>query len=120
MNKIAYLKPWLSIEEQLRKLEGRGLIVSDRAAAGRFLKYINYYRFAGYALKFQYWDEKKKDRVFKDGVSFDDVRDLCVFDRDLRDCIAEALEVVEISMRSCVAFHFARRYGPFGHTNDIG
>ena len=118
MNKIAYLKPWLSIEEQLRKLEGRGLVVSDRAAAGRFLKYINYYRFAGYALKFQYWDEKKKDRVFKDGVSFDDVRDLCVFDRDLRDCIAEALEVVEISMRSCVAFHFARRYGPFGHTND--
>lgn len=63
----------------MRKLEGRGLIVSDRAVAGRFLKYINYYRFAGYALKFQYWDDEKKDRVFKDGVSFDDVRDLCVF-----------------------------------------
>ena len=61
MKKIAYQKPWLSIEEQLRKLEGRGLIVSDRAVAGRFLKYINYYRFAGYALKFQYWDDEKKD-----------------------------------------------------------
>ena len=31
MNKVSYSKPWLSIEDQLRKLEGRGLVVADRS-----------------------------------------------------------------------------------------
>ena len=115
MHKVNYKKPWLDIDEQLSKLESRNLLVPDRESAKRFLRYFNYYRFAGYSLKFQEWDDAKRDRVFKPSVSFEDVRDVCEFDCKLRDCFSEALEIIEISLRSCIAFRFGESYGPFGH-----
>lgn len=120
--KTQYAKPWLSIDDQLDKLEDRGLRIDDRLAARRFLSYINYYRFAGYALKFQHIDLASNDRVFNDNVSFDDVRFVCEFDRDLRDIFFEGLELVEISLRSVVSHKFAEKYGPFGHlhTHNFG
>lgn len=117
MNKVSYSKPWLSIEDQLRKLEGRGLVVADRELTLRRLRYINYYRFSGYALKFQTVDVVSGDRVFKDKVSFDDIWGLYLFDRSLRDLCAEALEMIEISLRTSITHNFSKSYGPFGHTN---
>ena len=119
MNKVSYQKQWISIADQLKKLRDRGLIVADESIAKRRLQYINYYRFAGYALKLQHWDALRNDRVFNDGVSFDDVWGLCLFDRDLRDVFSEALELVEISLRSCIAYCFAKSHGPFGHTDPV-
>lgn len=113
--KAPYAKPWLSIDAQISKLEQRGLEIPDHEAASKFLSYINYYRFAGYALRFQHWDPVLKDRIFDKDVSFDDIRFICEFDRDLRDVFFEGLELVEISMRSVIAYKFAEKYGPFGH-----
>ena len=115
MQKVSYAKPWLNIDDQLSKLESRNLLIPDKESAKCFLRYFNYYRFAGYSLKFQEWDAKKKDRVFKPGVSFEDVRELSEFDGKIRDCFSEALEIIEISLRSCIAYHFGESYGPFGH-----
>lgn len=115
MQKVSYKKPWLNIDDQLSKLESRNLLVSNKEAAKRFLRYFNYYRFAGYALKFQEWDNVRGDRVFKSGISFEDVRQLCEFDGKLRDCFSEALEIVEISLRSCIAYRFGESHGSFGH-----
>ena len=102
MQKVSYAKPWLNIDDQLSKLESRNLLIPDKESAKCFLRYFNYYRFAGYSLKFQEWDAKKKDRVFKPGVSFEDVRELSEFDGKIRDCFSEALEIIEISLRSCI------------------
>lgn len=41
----------------------------------------------------------------------------CEFDRDLRDLVTEALEVVELDFRAAFAYHFGDRYGPFGHVS---
>lgn len=116
-NKVPFSKPWLSIEDQLRKLEGRGLVVVDRPTALRKLRYINYYRFSGYALPFQSRDPATNDRVFTPGTTFDDVWSLCVFDCNLRDVCSEALEMIEISLRASIAHCFAETHGAFGHTN---
>ena len=43
------LKPPISFEEQLNKLEEHGIIVGDREKAIEILKNVNYYRFTGYA-----------------------------------------------------------------------
>ena len=64
MQKVSYAKPWLNIDDQLSKLESRNLLIPDKESAKCFLRYFNYYRFAGYSLKFQEWDAKKKDREF--------------------------------------------------------
>lgn len=109
--KIPYDKPWLSVADQLARLESRGLRVTDRSAAEAFLGHINYYRFSGYCLAFE--DSR---HVFLDGVTFDQVRNACNFDASLRDLCNEALEVIEIDLRTAVAHHFGKTYQAFGHT----
>lgn len=69
-SKTAYAKPWIDIAAQLAKLVARGLTVSDRADAERFLRYANYYRFSGFCLRFQYWDQSVNDRRFTQGTKF--------------------------------------------------
>ena len=114
--KTSYPKGWLDYDGQLAKLVSRGLAVPDLVSAKQFLAYSNYYRFTGYCLRFQHIDEQTGDRVFNSGVTFSDVTELYEMDRKLRDCVSDALETVEISFRSAVAYHFANAHGAFGHT----
>jgi abortive infection bacteriophage resistance protein len=107
-----YAKPWLSYSEQVARLADRGLSVPDAAAAERFLTHVNYYRFSGYCLAFE-----QQRHVFLPGVTFDDIAGAYAFDVVLRDLLTEALEVIEIDVRTCLAHSFGQRHGPFGHTD---
>ena len=115
--KLQYSKPWLPIAAQVQKLKDRGLVINDVTEAERTLRYANYYRFTGFCLKFQYVEKLTGERRFIAGTTFDDIVDLCLFDAKLRDCYSEALELVELSLRSSIAFHFGKTYGAFGHLN---
>lgn len=110
--KVSYTKPWLSVADQVKKLESRGLQVTDRADAEIFLGHINYYRFTGYCLAFE-----NPRHVFSAGVTFDHVKASCQFDASLRDLFNEALEIIEIDLRTVVASYFGNKYGAFGHTD---
>lgn len=117
--KRKYPKGWIDYDAQLEKLRGRGLRIDDSEAAKEFLAYSNYYRFTGYCLRFQnVVNPVTNDRVFKMDVAFEDIRDLYLFDRGLRDCIAKALELVEISFRASVAYWFGKKYDAFGHVKE--
>ena len=115
--KSPYPKGWLDYDGQVDKLRKRGLVIADVDAARRFLAYSNYYRFTGYCLRLQYTDPTTGERLFRNGTRFEDIVALYNMDKDLRDCISDALEAVEISFRAAVAYHFAEAHGPFGHTN---
>ena len=106
----AYQKPWLSFPEQIALLQSRGMVVDDVQAAVEFLQHVNYYRFSGFCVAFE-----SSRHQFPDGVTFEQVQAACKFDRDLRDLVTEALEVVELDFRTAVAYHFSEQYGPFGH-----
>lgn len=106
-----FTKPWLDWDRQLERLESRGLAISDRAAARDFLSHVNYYRFSGYCVAFE-----ERRHQFRDGTTFDDVRGSYEFDRVLRDLLTDALEVVEVDLRTTVAYEFGRTHGAFGHT----
>lgn len=112
--KSPYPKRWIDYDDQIGKLCDRGLSIPDVEFAKQFLAYSNYYRFTGYCLRFQHKNQTG-ERVFQPGVSFADIVDLYNIDKNLRDCISDALESVEISFRSAVAYHFAQSHGPFGH-----
>jgi len=90
-SRVPYTKPWLSVADQLKKMESRGLLVTDRADAEIFLGHINYYRFTGYCVAFE-----NPRHVFPAGVTFDHVKASCQFDASLRDLFNEALEIIEI------------------------
>ncbi|QDS97043.1 Abi family protein [Adhaeretor mobilis] len=109
-NKQPYAKPWLSTADQLALLEQRGLAVDDREAAEAFLSHVNYYRFSGYCLAFE--DTRHQ---YPQGVTFEKVRDAYEFDRDLRDLVTEALEVVEVDLRAAIAYHLGQQHGAFGY-----
>jgi len=86
------------------------LVVRDRAEAISFLAHVNYYRLSGYCLAFE-----TERHCFISGTTFDSIRSAYEFDAELRDALAEGLEVVEIDVRTAIAHHFGQRYGAFGH-----
>ncbi|MDZ4818449.1 MAG: Abi family protein [Planctomycetota bacterium] len=110
---IPYNKPWLSYADQLALLESRGIAVNDRSAAEAFLAHVNYYRISGYCLAFE-----TNRHVYPKGVTFEQIRQAYDFDRDLRDLVTEALEVMEVDFRAAIAYHFGKAYGAFGHLDS--
>jgi abortive infection bacteriophage resistance protein len=106
---IRYTKPWLSIPQQAERLIRRGLVVADRASCEAFLGHLNYYRFSGYCLAFH-----GTRGTFRPGTTFEQVQGACVFDAILRDLFTEALELIEIDLRTVIANYFGRKYGAFG------
>lgn len=112
MTKRSYTKPPLDFSDQLELLESRGLVVDDRAAAIAFLEYANYYRFSAYCLPYE-----SARHVFLPGATFEQVKALYEFDRKLRDLLSQALEAVEIHMRTRIAHTLAHKHGAFAHLN---
>jgi abortive infection bacteriophage resistance protein len=107
---IPYPKPSLTYDQQIKLLMSRGLIITDPENAKRFLGQVNYYRFSAYCLPFE-----TSRHQFMSNVKFEDIKSLYEFDRHLRFLIDEALEVIEISLRSLITYYLVHKYGPFAH-----
>ncbi len=111
--KASYQKPWQTHADQVARLVARGLEVPNPTFAEQFLSHVNHYRFSGYCIAFE-----QPRHLFPKGVTFDDVAHAYMFDTTLRDLLTEALEVLEIDVRSGIAHHFGKLHGAFGHTNS--
>jgi len=83
-------------------------------SAEQFLAHVNYYRFAGYCLAFELPGSRHK---FAPGTTFAQLQASYGFDFALRDQVSEALEVIEIDLRTTVAHHFGQKYLAFGHVD---
>ncbi|MEO7149850.1 MAG: Abi family protein [Rhodanobacteraceae bacterium] len=108
---MRYLKPALTFEEQLDLLHQRGLIVCDADRALHWLRNISYYRLSAYCLPFKDGD------AFRPGIAFDDIAGLYIFDRKLRLLVLDAIERIEVAVRTAVTYEIAHAHGPFGHTD---
>jgi len=109
---MEYIKPALSLIEQVSLLQDRGLIITDQAKAMRYLEHIGYYRLSAYMIPFY---QDKVAHQFKDDVSFENVLNLYIFDRKLRLLILEAIERIEISFRSNIINIFASELEPYAY-----
>lgn len=92
-------KPPLSIEAQLERLSSRGVVIQDRDIARHYLAYISYYRFCGYAIEFE-GEIVDGEKYYRDGTTFEQILDCYVFDRKLRLLIIDAIERIEIAIRT--------------------
>ena len=96
-----YSKKPLSIEEQIIKLEKRGLNFSDKTVAAHYLQNISYYRLRAFTYPFQNNEDPEADHVFlRDDFDFNDIIDLYVFDRRLRNLVFNELEKIEVAVRT--------------------
>jgi len=112
---MSFSKPALTVEQQIDLLEQRGMTVPDRARAAHYLTHINYYRLRAYWLPFEIEPANGDAHAFIAGTNFETVLAIYVFDRELRLLLLDAIERVEISLRTTLAQHLATRYGPFAH-----
>ncbi len=113
-----YRKPALTFDQQLDLLSKRGLVIDDRAYALSKLKAINYFRLSAYCYPFRIRDEHSNIMSnFIQGANFGEVIKLYEFDRHLRLLVMDAMEMMEVYIRTLIAYHLGHTYGPFGHTD---
>jgi len=106
---MRYEKPALTFEQQADLLLGRGL-VADRTQLIARLQTVNYYRLSGYLFPFRLADNR-----IRAGTTLDTVWQHYTFDRQLRIITMDAVERVEVAVRTQLAYQFSHTYGPFAY-----
>ena len=107
---MKFTKPPLSIEDQIALLLNRGMQVPDSDVAKGYLNHINYYRLRAYWLQFEV-KAAEGAHQFREGVTFDQVVALYDFDRRLRMLVLDAVERIEVSLRTRTAHTLSMKYG---------
>ena len=107
---MKFTKPALSFPDQLAKLKQRGMVVQDDATAIRWLKSVGYYRLSAYFVPF-----RQPDDSYIPGTNLDTVRAIYGFDRKFRLLLLDAIERVEVALRTAVTYKVAHAVGPFGY-----
>lgn len=113
-----YSKPALSFRQQLEHLVNHGLVVENTLEALQILSSVSYYRLSGYWYPFRLRDEHGAvGSDFVQNTNFMQVVELYEFDRRLRSLVLEALERIEIAVRTRITYHMGHRYGAFAHAD---
>lgn len=107
---MSYTKLPLSITDQIALLKSRGLTFADEADAAKVLEHISYYRFAAYLRPME---SDKTTHNLHAGASFEDVLAIYEFDSKLRALVFNAIQKIEISIRSKMIHEFSLAHGPF-------
>jgi abortive infection bacteriophage resistance protein len=103
---MKYSKPPTTFQEQIALLKECGLIIDDPEKALLNISRINYYRLSSYFPPFQI-----NYHQFKKNTSIDSIFALYDFDKKLRSLIFRALENIEITLRTKIAYYFSHTYG---------
>ncbi len=93
----------------MKKLKARGPQFDNETKTQNYLRNISYYRLKTYTFPFQ--DNHQNDQPFNVDVSFEKIIELYVFDRKLRLLIFDAIEKIEIALRTQIFHPFALIYG---------
>lgn len=107
--KIKFEKKSLLINEQIQLLLDRGLIIKDRNLAIRCLSTVGYYRLSAYFKSFLI--PNNSEHQFKKGITFEQIWQVYVFDRELRLHVSDALERIEIALRTSLSNAMSYKYG---------
>jgi abortive infection bacteriophage resistance protein len=108
-NKIPY-----SIADQISLLKQRGMLFKNEREAYHFLSNISYYRLKGY-----WWDMQDDFTLhtLKPNSYFEDVFDRYNFDRHLRIILFDAIERIEIALRTKMIYYLSLSHGSLWYLN---
>lgn len=105
--KLAFSKPHLEPHDLMRKLMDQGMSI-DETSALPYLRQVGGYRMKGYW--YQWQDSRTKK--FRHGAHFDHVIRRYEFDRELRRATADALERIELTVRTVISNVLSKHEGP--------
>lgn len=103
-----------TIADQINLLKQRKMLFRDEGNAPHFLRNISYYRLKGY-----WWDMQSDYTLhtFQPNTYFEDIVDRYNFDRHLRLILFDAIERIEIALRTKMIYHLAISYGGLWYLN---
>jgi len=105
---MRYTKSPLSIEQQITKLKQRGLIIENTKNAANNLSNISFYRLRAYTYPFQDNSNVENNHHFlKDDINFEVIITLYRFDSRLRSILFNALEKIEIALRTKLIYEYS-------------
>ncbi|MEJ7746720.1 MAG: Abi family protein [Luteimonas sp.] len=108
-------KQALTFDEQIARLRERGMVIADADRARHYLSQLNYYRLRGYWMHLEVPSAISGEHQFREGTTFEQVIALYDFDRHLRLLVNDAVERVEVSLRTRWAHVLALHAGPCAH-----
>ncbi|MEZ9401141.1 Abi family protein [Vibrio cyclitrophicus] len=106
------VKPFFEYDELVQRLMDRGMSIKDPLRAQRKLTQVGYYRLSGYwhtSRKFSYIEHKiQYDNKFQANTCFENIFEFYLFDKRLRVEFTDALERIEIYLRTIIAHEIGR------------
>ncbi|CCA89816.1 Abi family protein [Novosphingobium sp. PP1Y] len=113
---MLYDKPATTIDDQIRLMTERGMS-GDETLMRRWLETVGYYRLSAYWLPFELpaGNGQTRTKSFQPGTRFETIVDIYVFDRKLRLLVMEAIERIEIALRSRWTNRLTRAHGSHAH-----
>lgn len=110
---LLYNKPALTSDKHIELLSSRGLIINDKERTKRYLETIGYFRLSAYYHPF--YEEHEK---FKKGTKFEDLLVLYIFDRKLRLLTLDAIQRIEIAIRTRISDLLSIKYCPLWYNQS--
>jgi abortive infection bacteriophage resistance protein len=113
-------KPAFNIDQQVDVLLNRGM-TGDRALMTARLRSVSYFRLCGYTYPFRKTDPSNPRTLldeFRPNTSFDEVWNRYAFDRHLRLLVMDAIERIEVAVRSQLANIHSSTHGVFAYATD--
>lgn len=112
--KVSYNKPHLTYQQQLQKLIELGMTIDlPQTEVISLLSHCNYYRLSGY------WHHKRQsENRFSDGVCISEIVSIYKFDKELRLLLLDAIEQIEVSVRTQFAYQLSAKYGAHFHLDE--
>lgn len=97
-----FIKQAQTSQQHIQTWLQRGLVITDQTRVERYLEFIGYYRFSAYTIPFQQPNvvQQTHQHQFKPNTTFDDILNLYLFDRELRLLVIDAIERIEVAIRT--------------------
>lgn len=106
---MKFNKPPISLDAKLALLQERWLVITNIDFAKKHLQHIWYFRLTWYCKYYQ----DTNTNIFKEWVTFDTILDLYMFDRELRLLVLDAIEKIEVSIKTHISDHMSLKYWVF-------
>ncbi|WP_368251786.1 Abi family protein [Enterococcus sp. 2201sp1_2201st1_B8_2201SCRN_220225] len=104
----------LSVEAQIKNLQELNLTFNDLDFATSFLNDVSYYRFIkAYSLGL-----KPRNGQYYDGVTFEQIVELYLFNANFRQKLFCHIEKIEVNLRTRIANHFSVKYGSLAYLDS--
>ncbi len=110
MNSKQHQAP-LGVDEQIENLKALGLTFEDETAALSFLNDVSYFRI----IKAYSLDLKPHNGKYNEGVTFNMLKELYLFNCNFRQLLFPKIEYIEVNLRCRIANYFCTKYGVLGY-----